>query len=57
MGEIAEDMIEGCCCSQCGQYFADPDDPERLYCHGYPVLCAECWVPGSELSEALTDTL
>lgn len=57
MGEIAEDMIEGCCCSQCGQYFAHPADPERLYCHGYPVLCVECWEPGSELPEAFADTL
>jgi len=35
MGEIADDMVQGACCSQCGIYF----DGE----HGYPVLCAGCW--------------
>lgn len=37
MGEIAEDMIEGACCSICGQYFEDE--------HGYPVACEECFDP------------
>lgn len=33
---MAEDMIEGHCCSGCGLYFKEA--------HGYPVLCNLCWV-------------
>jgi hypothetical protein len=42
MGEIADDMVDGCCCSQCGVYFTEEN--------GYPVLCWSCWkdVPSSE---------
>jgi len=29
MGEIAEDMIDGTCCSECGCYFID-DENRRL---------------------------
>ena len=35
MGEIAEDVIDGWCCSSCGIYFKTE--------HGYPVLCHRCW--------------
>lgn len=35
MGEIANDMITGRCCSDCGSYFESE--------HGYPVLCEICW--------------
>ena len=42
MGQIAEDMIDGTCCSFCGQYFQDPDDADSCYTHGYPVACKEC---------------
>ena len=35
MGEMANDAVEGACCSWCGTYF-DGD-------HGYPVLCTGCW--------------
>lgn len=35
MGQAAEDMIEGFCCSECGIYFEAP--------HDYPVLCAKCY--------------
>lgn len=35
MGEIAEDILEGACCQDCGIYFVEA--------HGYPVLCKECW--------------
>lgn len=34
MGEIAQDMINGLCCCQCGIYFEAE--------HGYPVLCVTC---------------
>lgn len=40
MSEIAEDMIDGSCCSLCGQYFTKND---KLYTHGYPVACWDCW--------------
>ena len=36
MGEIANDIIDGACCSDCGVYFSEE--------HGYPVLCIECWI-------------
>ena len=35
MGEIADDMIGGHCCSWCGIYFTNE--------HSYPVVCNECW--------------
>jgi len=35
MGEIADDMLSGLCCSLCGIYFEDE--------HGYPVVCEDCW--------------
>ena len=35
MGEIAEDMATGLCCSHCGVYFEAA--------HGYPVLCRDCY--------------
>lgn len=34
MGQAADDLVEGFCCSECGIYFQAP--------HGYPVLCKEC---------------
>ena len=35
MGEVADDIIEGRCCSHCGTYFVEE--------HGYPVLCKDCF--------------
>lgn len=35
MSEIAEDMINGACCSLCGCYFEAE--------HGYPVVCIPCY--------------
>lgn len=35
MGEIAQDLVNGACCSYCGKYFEQD--------HGYPVLCKKCW--------------
>ncbi len=35
MGEIADDMVSGACCSRCSCYFEKE--------HGYPVLCVKCW--------------
>lgn len=35
MGQIADDMIDGHCCSLCGLYFVKK--------HGYPVVCKDCW--------------
>jgi len=40
MGQIAEDMIDGTCCSWCGEYFDDGTD--NLPVHGYPVICKGC---------------
>ena len=51
MSEIAEDMIDGSCCSECGCYFEHPD-VDGIYTHGYPVLCADCWTEESELPRA-----
>ena len=47
MGQIADDMVNGCSCSLCGLYFESE--------HGYPVLCSECFEDsgeGMELPEA-----
>lgn len=54
MGEIAEDMIDGTCCSTCGCYFKDPGD-ESLFTHGYPVECWDCWTKKSNLPRAEVD--
>ena len=35
MGEIADDIVEGLCCSHCGTHFVEA--------HGYPVLCNDCF--------------
>ena len=40
MGEVAEDMVTGCCCSMCGVYFVDA--------HMCPVLCVSCWKDASD---------
>lgn len=34
MGEIADDMLDGSSCSNCGIYFTGSD--------GFPVLCRDC---------------
>jgi hypothetical protein len=44
MGEIADDMTDGLCCSECGIYFIRE--------HGYPVLCSGCHTEKSTLPEA-----
>jgi len=43
MGEIADDMINGFQCSDCGTCFEEE--------HGYPVVCSSCW------SELLKDAI
>lgn len=35
MGEIADDLVSGFCCADCGTYFKQE--------HSYPVLCDYCW--------------
>lgn len=42
MGQIAEDMADGSCCTECGQYFQHPKQ-NAILTHGYPVLCKECY--------------
>ena len=41
MGQIADDMVNGLCCSHCGIYFEEE--------HGHPVLCKDCYE--SEIEE------
>jgi len=35
MGDAAEDLIDGLCCSGCTVFFIE--------LHGYPVLCSSCF--------------
>jgi len=35
MGDMANDAIEGHCCSWCGIYFTQE--------HSYPAVCKGCW--------------
>lgn len=35
MGQLADDMINGLSCSECGIYFEQQ--------HGHPVLCKDCF--------------
>jgi len=44
MGQIADDMIDGFCCSHCGTYFEEE--------HGYPVLCKSCYESETEEERA-----
>jgi hypothetical protein len=57
MGEIADDMINGACCSLCGCYFVDQNG--EIYEHGYPVYCHDCYDPdcGTEEAEEGIETL
>lgn len=57
MGEIADDMVEGTCCSLCGEYFTANDDNTNLYSHGYPVACQSCWTPDCGFEKATHATL
>jgi len=41
MGQIAEDMLDGSCCQNCGCYFKHPED--GIYVHDVPVTCWDCW--------------
>jgi hypothetical protein len=36
MGDAADDILNGLCCDQCGEYFEDQEAP------GHPQTCAEC---------------
>lgn len=54
MGEIADDMINGRCCTLCGQYFIEDD---QIYEHGYPVVCADCWEPDDDYERAIVGTM
>jgi hypothetical protein len=42
MGDVAEDYVDGSCCSGCGQYFKGSKE-DVIHTHGYPVLCKQCW--------------
>lgn len=44
MGEIADDMINGFCCSYCGIYFEEE--------HGFPVLCKSCYEKTAGIQKA-----
>lgn len=44
MGDIADDMVNGACCEECGVYFTEE--------HGYPVLCEACWTEDSTTQKA-----
>ena len=44
MGEMADDLINGACCSHCGIYFEAE--------HGYPVLCTSCFFESSKEERA-----
>jgi ribosomal protein S27E len=54
MGQIAEDMLDGSCCSLCGQYFEHPKG--GIYVHGYPVVCDDCYDENCGYSKAEANT-
>ena len=60
MGEIADDMIDGSSCSLCGCYFKDPKHLEagvnKMYTHGYPVACKDCYEPDCGFPKADVNT-
>ena len=49
-------MVDGSCCTFCGQYFKHPERDEKnepigIYVHGYPVVCYWCWETLSDKSK------
>lgn len=56
MGELAEDMIDGSCCSLCGCYFIAENKDDLVYTHGYPVACWDCWEEDCGFPRAEKDT-
>lgn len=44
MGDVAEDMLNGECCSHCGIYFKEA--------HGHPVLCRDCYTQETKAERA-----
>jgi len=52
---IADDLADGCCCSLCGRYFINRKG--RIFEHGYPVYCNDCWNPKCGYEKSLTKTL
>lgn len=48
MGEIADDMVDGTSCSLCGCYFIKKG---KLFTHGYPVVCWDCWDDLTEIEK------
>lgn len=53
---MAEDYLDGSCCSLCGQYFSHPERNTGIYCHDYPVACKDCWTPdcGYQIADVKT---
>ena len=46
MNQISQDVSDGTCCQLCNEYFKIPGTPpekRKLYTHGHPVVCEECW--------------
>lgn len=56
MGEVAEDMRDGTCCSWCGVSFLDPEG-DKLFAHGYPVICDSCNNEDAEIMALADDEL
>lgn len=54
MGEIADDMINGRCCSICGCFFIYKKN--KIYEHGYPVVCEDCYFDGCGYEKSLKKT-
>jgi hypothetical protein len=46
MSEITDDIADGTICSKCLIPFEDPEDPAKVYTHGYPVACKVCFRAG-----------
>jgi hypothetical protein len=50
VGEIAEMVLNGILCEQCGAYIADGEEA------GYPRLCATCAIAAEEEFEEKEDS-
>ena len=42
MGEMADDIIDGTVCQECGMFFRDVFAGEYMDAPGYPRTCNEC---------------
>lgn len=61
MGDMADDMVAGRTCCECGLYFVTgPEPTAEIYEHGCPTACKKCFRAGMRsdgIQKAIVKTL